>query len=98
YGAVRGPNGSSSNANRSFVEVPAGAIGFVMVTTLPESETSEPRLAEGFRGKNEFADRELAELLTSADPARIREALPRMSAGLRQIAQMTLNELEATGK
>jgi hypothetical protein len=98
YGAVRAPNESQSNSNRSFVEVPAGAIGFVMVTTLPEPEKSESHLAESSERKDELADRDLAALITSAEPARIREALPKMSPELRQIAQLMLNELEATGK
>jgi hypothetical protein len=97
YGTIRSEN-SRSNGNRSFVEVPAGAVGFVMVTTLPEVDEAGSHPAEGNERKNEFSDQELAELMTSADPARIRAALPRMAPELRRIAQMALKEIEAAGK
>ncbi len=70
YGAVR-PTPSQSDGNRSFIEVPAGAVGFVMVTTLPDAADVHSPLAES---KSDFADPELAELMTFADPARIRAA------------------------
>src|SRR5262249_15056000 len=97
YGTIRPADETRSNGNRSFVEVPAGAVGFVMVTTLPDAET-DSHLAEDNRRKNEFADQELAELITSADPARIRAALPRMNRELRQVAVMALKEIEGAWK
>ena len=97
YGAVRSAP-SQSDGNRSFVEVPAGAVGFVMVTTLPQSAETDSRLAESKSSKDDFADPELADLMTSADPARIRAALPRMTAELRQIAEAVLKEIEAERK
>jgi len=98
YGSIRQTDEARSNGNRSFVEVPAGSVGFVIVTTPPESYEADSHLAEGNRRKNEFADQELAGLITSADPARIRAALPRMNPDLRQIAQMALKEIEGAGK
>jgi hypothetical protein len=101
YGAIRstGDRGfSQSNGNSSFVEVPAGAVGFVMVTTLPEAVEPDSYLADDKGSKNEYADQELAELMTLADPARIRAALPRMNPELRQIAEMVIKEIEAVGK
>lgn len=97
YGAIRSPGESPSQNNRSFVEVSAGAVGFVMVTRLPEAEKEDSHLAAARQGKNEFADRDLAELITTADPARIRAALPEMNAELRQIAEMVIKEIE-TGR
>jgi len=97
YGAVR--SGSpQSNVNSSFIEVPAGAVGFVMMTTLPVTIKSDSHLAEGKTSQDEFADKELAELLTTADPAQIRSAMPRMTPELRQIAEMVLKEIEAGGR
>jgi hypothetical protein len=98
YGTARPADEARPDGNRSFVEVPAGAAGFVMVTRLPEEDESDSHLAEDNKRKNEFADQELAELITSADPARIRAALPRMNPELRQIARMALKEIEAVGK
>jgi hypothetical protein len=98
YGTARPADEARPDGNRSFVEVPAGAAGFVMVTRLPEEDESDSLLAENNKRKNEFTDQELAELITSADPARIREALPRMNPELRQIARMALKEIEAVGK
>jgi hypothetical protein len=98
YGAIRSPGESQSQHNRSFVEVPAGAVGFVMVTRLPEAEKEDSHLAAARQGNNDFADRDLAELITTADPARIRAALPEMNAELRRIAELVIKEIEAAGK
>jgi hypothetical protein len=97
-GAIRSPGESQSQSNRSFVEVTAGAVGFVMVTQLPETDERESNLANDKPRKSDFADQDLAELMTSADPARIRAALPRMNADLRQIAELVIKEIEAAGK
>jgi hypothetical protein len=98
YGTFRSTDEAWSNSNRTFVEVPAGASGFLIVTTMPESDEGDSHLAEDGRRKSELADQDLAELITSADPARIRAALPRMNPELRQIAQAALKEIEETGK
>lgn len=94
YGIYRSTtgNGNQSDQNRSFVEVPAGAVGFVLVTTMPESETSN---LAGSNPKTEaLTDDELAELMTEADPERIRAALSRMSPDLQQVTQTVLREIE----
>lgn len=98
YGMIRPGDEARSNGNRSFVEVSAGAAGFVMVTTLPDSDEANSHVAEDNRRRNEFSDQELAELISSADPARIRAALPRINPELQQIARMALKEIEGVGK
>ncbi len=97
YGTYRSTTGANgqSDQNRNFVEVAAGTVGFVLVTTLPESEGSSPHLAEAGVKEGNLSDDELAELMAEADPARIRAALPRMSPELQQVAQAVLNEIEA---
>jgi len=97
YGTYRSTTGANgqSDQNRNFVEVSAGTVGFVLVTTLPESEVSNPHLAEAGVKDGNLSDDELAELMTEADPARIRAALSRMSPELQRVAQAVLNEIEA---
>jgi hypothetical protein len=101
YGAIPSVGDRSvidGNTNRSFVEVPAGAVGFIMVTTLPKAEDSNSHLANNIDRKDEITDRELAELMLSADPNRIRAAMPRMSLELQRVAEMTLKEIEPATK
>jgi hypothetical protein len=102
YGAYRQASGvdqSQLQDNRSFVEIPAGAVGFVLVTTLPEANKSDSHLAGADRLKDEerqiaMPDSELAELLAEANPEQIRAALPRMNPELRRVAEMVLKEIE----
>jgi hypothetical protein len=100
YGTFRPP--SESQSNRSFVEVPAGSVGFVLVTSLPESGQSDSYLASSdFQGNDkqgELSDSELAELFAEADAERIKSALPRMNPELRSVAEATLREIETTNK
>jgi hypothetical protein len=101
YGAIPSVGDRSvmdGNTNRSFVEVPAGAVGFIMVTTLPKAEESNSHLANNIDRKDEITDMELAELMLSADPSRIRAAMPRMSRELQRVAEMTLKEIEPATK
>lgn len=98
YGTVRSSGDPQSQNNRSFVEVPAGAVGFVMVTTLPQADDGNSHLADGKLLKSDFVDQELADLMTSADPARIRAALPRLNPELRRIAEMVIKEIDSVGK
>jgi hypothetical protein len=88
---------------RGFVEVPAGTAAFVMVTTLPgtvRAVDAEPEHLTDYSLDTVTADanqpgalsqEELALLLTSRDTNRIREALPRMSPQMRQLAEAFLN-------
>lgn len=91
------------NQARGFVEVPAGTAGFVMVTTLPadvKGVDAEPdHLAQSpgitaadANSPSALTQEELAQLFTSGDTTRIREALPRMSPQMRRIAETVLAE------
>lgn len=90
YGAYRDP--SQSQDNRSFVEVAAGAVGFILVTALPEADKSEANLAQA--DAPEVPDEKMAALLAEANPTEIRAALPQMNPELRRIAELVLKELE----
>ncbi len=100
YGTFRPP--SESQSNRSFVEVPAGSVGFILVTSLPASGQSDSYLAssdsQGNDKQGELSDSELVELFAEADAERIKSALPRMNPELRQVAEAALREIEATDK
>ena len=100
YGAIR--NAPEPQNNRAFVEVPAGAVGFVLVTNLPAPNQPDTHLASsdspGNDKPNELSDAELAELFTEANAERIKSALPRMNPELRQVAEAALREIEATDK
>lgn len=88
----------------SFVEVAAGSSGYIMITELPgsiqgvdalakltgrdveeRSNPDEPRRTTG------ISERELAELIQSGDPERIKEMLPRMSADMRRVAEAVVS-------
>jgi hypothetical protein len=102
YGTYRSGTGydqSQLQGNRTFVEVPAGSVGFVLVTTLPEPSKPDSHLAvadwaKGDDARDEMPEAELAELLAGAEPEKIREAMPRMSPELRRVAQAVLKEIE----
>jgi hypothetical protein len=79
-------------SRREFVEVVAGTPAFVMITDLPkkaQAVDADP-LAEG-NGET-LTDEELAELLSSDSPEKIRAAMPRMTPELRRIAEAVLKE------
>ncbi|HEY7182915.1 MAG TPA: hypothetical protein VIC84_15905 [Blastocatellia bacterium] len=79
-------------SRREFVEAPAGTPGFVMITDLPKEAQgvdADP-LAEANGEK--LTDEELAELLSSDSPEKIRAAMPRMTPELRRIAEAVLKE------
>jgi hypothetical protein len=88
---------------RGFVEVPAGAAGFVMITKLPadaEGVDAEPdhlaqapdTIATNANEAGTLTQEELSDLLTTGDTTRIREALPRLSPQMRRIAEIVLAE------
>lgn len=103
YGTYRsgvGYDQSQLQNNRTFVEVAAGTVGFVLVTTLPEPSKPDAHLAGAGRTIDGFSsdampDAELAELLAEADSEKIRAALPRMNPDLRRVAEGVLAEIEA---
>src|SRR5262245_13995002 len=91
-GAVAPELTPSVASRREFVEAPAGTPGFVMITDLPKEAQgidADP-LAEG-TGET-LTDEELAELLSSDSPEKIRAAMPRMTPELRRIAEAVLKE------
>jgi hypothetical protein len=97
YGTYRSTRDdpSARQENRTFVEVTAGTVGFILITTLPSEKKAESLLAQTEETSDEVSDQEVATLLTKADPAQIRAALPRMNPELRMVAQAVLRELEA---
>jgi hypothetical protein len=81
----------SAVSRREFVEVPAGAPAYVMVTDLPKEVRgvdADPAVQDGGAG---LTDEELADLLSKGTPEQIREALPRMPPDMRKVAELTLN-------
>jgi hypothetical protein len=98
YGTYRSTRNdpSSRQDNRTFVEVTAGSVGFILITTLPSEKTEELLALNRKEDSTDISDEEVAMLLTQADPAEIRAALPRMNPALRQVAQAVLRELEAS--
>ena len=78
-------------SNKEFVEVEAGATGYVMVSDLPETKKgidADPREEAG----QALSDEELAELLSSGDPTKIKAAMPRMTPEMRQMADLVVKE------
>lgn len=106
YGTYRSTSNydpSQLHDNRTFVEIAAGSVGFVLVTTLPSESNGDSHLAQvdtiNIReASGAMPDQEVAALLTEASPTQIRAALPRMSPELRRVAQSVLKEIEATDK
>lgn len=85
--------GLSPNAvnRREFVEVPANAPAYVMVTDLPKEVRgvdADPSVQEA---GSTLTDDELADLLSNGTPTQIKEALPRMPPEMRKIAELALN-------
>ncbi len=97
-GALIGRDGNS------FVEVAAGSSGYIMITELPESiqgvdalaklsgrdvedrsDADQPRRTTG------ISERELAELIQSGDPERIKAALSRMTPEMRRVAEAVVS-------
>jgi hypothetical protein len=86
-----------------FVEVSAGTTCYMMITQLPESIQGVDALAK-FSGREVesradsdqprnttgISERELAELMQSGDPERIKASMPRMSPEMRRIAEAVL--------
>jgi len=91
-GAVAPELTPSVASRREFVEAPAGTPGFVIITDLPkeaQAVDADP-LAEG--SGETLTDEELAEILSSDSPEKIRSAMPRMTPELRRIAEAVLKE------
>ncbi|MGH9751774.1 MAG: hypothetical protein ACREA2_03240 [Blastocatellia bacterium] len=89
---LQGLSPSAINS-REFVEVPAGAMAFVLVTDLPKEArgiASQPVNDNG--AGSSLGDEELANLLTGGSPEEIKAALPRMTPELRRIAESVLRQ------
>ena len=99
-------NGVLQNKDRdTFIEIVAGTMCYVMITDLPErvqgvdalanlsrTDLEEKTDSDQRRQATGISERELAELLQSGDPARIRAALPRMTADMRRVAEAVMAE------
>ena len=88
-------SGLTQNAmdRREFVEAPAGATAFALITDLPkEVRGSDAQPVNENGGSQSLRDEELANLLTDGSPEQIRAALPRMTPELRRIAEAVLRE------
>jgi hypothetical protein len=79
-------------ARREFVEVPAGAPAYVLVTDLPRETRGIDAEPVRSNGDDFLADEELAELLAAGNPEQIRAALPRMQPEMRRVALLVLGE------
>lgn len=94
-------------SQRGFVEVAAGAPGYILVNNLPKEikgidavgemdaeeleSSSDSTLPRASTG---LSEQELAELLSTGSPDEIREALPRMTPQMRRIAEGFLAQQE----
>ncbi len=79
-------------SRREFVEVSAGAPAFVMITDLPKEARGIDTDSLAKENVEALKDEELAELLSSDSPEKIRAAMPRMTPELRRIAEAVLKE------
>jgi hypothetical protein len=97
-------NGVLQNKD-SFIEIVAGTMCYVMITDLPErvqgvdalanlsrTDLEEKADSDQRRQATGISERELAELLQSGDPARIKAAFPRMTADMRRVAEAVVAE------
>src|SRR5262245_5493734 len=98
------PSGDNVD-RREFVEVQGGAPGYILVTDLPDqikgvdskpadylAET--PVTAPTKDAQSALNNSELAELLVSGTPEKIKEAMPRMTPELRRIASLIVGAQE----
>jgi hypothetical protein len=93
YRSAMGESAQLQN-NRGFVEVAAGTVGFVLVTTLPAASADAPVAINTNQIPASLSDAELAELFSSADPTKIRAALPRLTPEVRRVVEQSLKEME----
>ncbi|MDX6443104.1 MAG: hypothetical protein QOH71_178 [Blastocatellia bacterium] len=97
-------NGVVQNKD-SFIEIVAGTMCYVMITdlrgrvqgvdalaNLSRTDLEEKADSDQRRQATGISERELAELLQSGDPARIKAALPRMTADMRRVAEAVIAE------
>ncbi|MBS1807508.1 MAG: hypothetical protein JST84_04885 [Acidobacteria bacterium] len=89
-----GQNGS--NQVREYLEVAASSPGFILVTDLPKDVgLGQSQLSEAYGQKSEpLTEAELADVMSSTDPRRIRAVIPRMPTELRDLAEQVARSLE----
>src|SRR5262249_36190114 len=84
---------SSAISRREFIEVPAGATAYALITDLPkEVRGVDPQPIADNNGSSgpALSDEELMNLLSGDSPEQIRAALDRMTPEQRQLAEMVL--------
>ncbi|MFN7929208.1 MAG: hypothetical protein U0Y68_14930 [Blastocatellia bacterium] len=95
YRSAMNNESSQLQNNRSFVEVGAGTVGFVLVTALPTTAPADVTVATNNNAAQpSLTDAELADLFSTSDPARIRSALPRLTPEVRRVVEQSLKEME----
>jgi hypothetical protein len=72
--------------------VSAGTPAFVMITSLPKEAQGVDADALAKGNGEALKDEELADILSSESPEKIRAAMPRMTPELRRIAEAVLKE------
>ena len=77
---------------REFVEVPAGAPAYVLVTDLPKETKAVDADPAASNDDDMLTDEELANLLSNGTTEEIRAALPRMQPEMRKVARLLLGE------
>ena len=90
YGSEFGLS-QSTLTRREFVEVSAGVPAYVMVTDLPKEVRGADADPVMPNDENSLTDEEWANLLSDGTPNQIREALPRMPAEMRKVAEMVIS-------
>jgi hypothetical protein len=93
------------NRQNSFVEVPAGTAGYVMITRLPQEikgidalgdmtaeDLAKQTATDTRRASTGLTEQQMANLLSSGSPEQIRAALPSMTPEMRRIAEAVLKE------
>jgi len=99
---MRELNGIAYREGRAgFVEIPAGARGYILVMTVPreingtDARIRELRLTDSANrsaAEGQLSETELAELMTNGSREDIHRALPRMTPEMRRIAEAALAE------
>lgn len=100
---IGGVTSSGDTRGSGFVEVPAGTPGYILVTTMPQEiqgadadvSLATPELrrlsdASVPHDEGQLSEQEVAELLASGRAEDIRRALPRMTPGMRRVAESYL--------
>lgn len=75
---------------KEFVQVLAGANGYLLVDQLPEAKTIDTLPSSAPSDSQTITDAELAELVENFDPDRIRRELPRMPPQIRSLFERAL--------